>query len=78
MSSIDCRVAAPLRSARGHSETWKTHIQPTDAEVAFRVQKSELQIRPVLPHREDRVQAHILGCFPASDPDDQVGGAGVA
>jgi len=46
-----------------HAELWKTYIQLTDAEAAFRVQKTELQIRPVWHHREDRVQAHIFVCF---------------
>jgi transposase len=45
------------------AELWQTYIQLTDAEAAFRVQKSELHIRPVWHHREDRVQAHIFVCF---------------
>ncbi len=44
-------------------ELWRTYIQLTDAEAAFRIQKSELAIRPVWHQREDRVQAHILVCF---------------
>ena len=31
--------------------------------AAFRVEKSELSIRPVWHHREDRVKAHIFVCF---------------
>jgi hypothetical protein len=46
-----------------HADLWKTYIQLTDAEGAFRVQKTELQIRPVWHQREDRVQAHIFVCF---------------
>jgi len=42
---------------------WRTYIQLTDAEAAFRVQKEQLAIRPVWHHREDRVQAHIFICF---------------
>ncbi|MGH3848314.1 MAG: IS1634 family transposase [Pseudonocardiaceae bacterium] len=45
------------------AELWQTYIQLTDAESAFRVQKSELEIRPLRHHREDRVQAHIFVCF---------------
>ncbi len=45
------------------AEIWKTYIQLTQVEEAFRVHKSELGIRPVWHHREDRVQAHILVCF---------------
>src|SRR6266446_3781802 len=44
-------------------DLWRTYIQLTDAEAAFRVQKSELAIRPVWHQRADRVQAHILVCF---------------
>jgi len=44
-------------------ELWRTYIQLTDAEAAFRIQKSELGIRPVWHQRADRVQAHILVCF---------------
>ena len=42
---------------------WKRYIQLTDAEWAFRIQKDELQLRPIWHHRERRVQAHILVCF---------------
>ncbi len=44
-------------------ELWRTYIQLTDAEAAFRIHKSELAIRPVWHQRADRVQAHILVCF---------------
>ena len=44
-------------------ELWRTYIQLTDAEDAFRAQKSDLAIRPVWHHREDRVKAHIFVCF---------------
>ena len=45
------------------AEIWKTYIQLTQVEEAFRVHKSELGIRPVWHQREDRVQSHILVCF---------------
>jgi hypothetical protein len=44
-------------------DLWRTYIQLTDAEAAFRIQKSELAIRPIWHQREDRVKAHILVCF---------------
>ena len=44
-------------------ELWQTYIQLTQAEAAFRIQKSELSIRPIWHQKEDRVQAHILVCF---------------
>ena len=42
---------------------WRTYVQLTDAEAAFRIQKSELSIRPIWHQRTDRVQAHIFVCF---------------
>lgn len=44
-------------------ELWKTYIQLTDAEAAFRIHKSDLSIRPIWHQREDRVLAHIFVCF---------------
>ena len=42
---------------------WKTYIQLTEAESAFRIHKSDLSLRPIWHQRADRVQAHILICF---------------
>ena len=42
---------------------WRTYIQLSEAEAAFRITKSELSIRPIWHQREDRVLAHILVCF---------------
>jgi hypothetical protein len=42
---------------------WQTYIQLTDAEAAFRIQKSELGLRPIWHQRPERVQAHLLVCF---------------
>src|SRR5580692_4271431 len=42
---------------------WKAYIQLTQAEAAFRIQKDQLDLRPIWHQREDRVQAHILVCF---------------
>jgi transposase len=44
-------------------QLWKAYIQLTQAEAAFRIQKNQLNVRPVWHQREDRVQAHILVCF---------------
>jgi len=44
-------------------ELWSAYIGLTEAEAAFRIQKSDLRIRPVWHQRKDRVQAHILVCF---------------
>jgi transposase len=42
---------------------WRTYIQLSEAEAAFRINKSDLSIRPIWHQREDRVLAHILVCF---------------
>ncbi|MGH9242562.1 MAG: IS1634 family transposase [Vicinamibacterales bacterium] len=42
---------------------WKAYIQLTQAEAAFRIQKDQLEVRPIWHQRADRVQAHILVCF---------------
>ena len=44
-------------------ELWKAYTQLTEAEAAFRIQKSDLKIRPIWHQKEERVQAHILVCF---------------
>jgi transposase len=44
-------------------DLWKAYIQLTEAEEAFRIQKSDLRIRPVWHQKEERVLAHILVCF---------------
>ncbi len=42
---------------------WEAYIQLTRAEAAFRIQKSDLKIRPIWHQCEDRVRAHVLVCF---------------
>ncbi len=44
-------------------ELWKAYIQLTAAEAAFRIQKSDLHLRPIWHRKTERVQAHILVCF---------------
>jgi transposase len=44
-------------------ELWRTYIQLTEAEAAFRVHKSDLSIRPVWHQKPERVKAHIFVCF---------------
>ena len=46
-----------------HEELWQAYMQLTEAELAFRIQKSDLRIRPIWHQKEDRVLAHILVCF---------------
>lgn len=44
-------------------ELWKAYIQLTDAEAAFRVHKTDLEIRPIHHRKKERVRAHIFVCF---------------
>lgn len=44
-------------------QLWEAYIQLTQAEMAFRISKNDLKIRPIWHQREDPVQAHILVCF---------------
>jgi len=44
-------------------ELWRTYIQLTDVEAAFRTEKADLNIRPIWHHTDDRVDGHILVCF---------------
>ena len=46
-----------------HEELWQAYVQLTEAELAFRIQKSDLRIRPIWHQKEDRVLAHIFVCF---------------
>jgi transposase len=45
------------------AQLWRTYVQLSEAEAAFRIHKSELSLRPIWHQRADRVQAHILVCF---------------
>ena len=42
---------------------WKAYIQLSKAENTFRIQKSDLSIRPIWNQKEERVRAHIFVCF---------------
>jgi transposase len=44
-------------------QLWQAYIQLTQAEAAFRIQKSDLALRPIWHQKTERVQAHILVCF---------------
>jgi transposase len=44
-------------------DLWHAYIQLTQAEAAFRIQKSDLKLRPIWHQKTKRVQAHILVCF---------------
>ncbi len=42
---------------------WRTYIQLTQAEAAFRIHKRDLSIRPIWHQKQSRVEAHLLVCF---------------
>ena len=42
---------------------WQWYLQLQQAEAAFRTSKSDLHLRPVFHHKDERVEAHILVCF---------------
>jgi transposase len=44
-------------------DLWRTYIQLTDAEAAFRINKTDLSLRPVWHQTSKRVLAHIFVCF---------------
>ena len=44
-------------------ELWRTYMQLTEAEAAFKIHKTDLSIRPIWHQKEERVLAHILVCF---------------
>jgi transposase len=45
------------------TELWHRYIQLTEVEAAFRIQKSDLRIRPIWHQKKERVAAYILVCF---------------
>jgi len=44
-------------------QLWQAYIHLTDAEAAFRIQKSDLVLRPIWHQKQPRVAAHIFVCF---------------
>lgn len=43
-------------------DLWRTYIQLTRAEDAFRTMKTNLQLRPMWHHKSDRIEAHVFVC----------------
>ncbi len=62
-SSQGCYVLRSNVTDWDAQDLWRAYMHLTDAEAAFRMQKTELRLRPVWHHKADRVQAHILVCF---------------
>ena len=42
---------------------WEMYMQLSEIEAAFKTLKSDLQLRPIRHHLEQRIEAHILVCF---------------
>jgi hypothetical protein len=51
------------QAASAPAEFWRSYIQLTQAEAAFRTTKSDLHLRPIFHQKTARVEAHILVCF---------------
>ncbi|MCP4997621.1 MAG: IS1634 family transposase [Hyphomicrobiales bacterium] len=47
------------------AQLWRTYIQLTEIEQAFKELKSDLAIRPIYHQRDDRIEAHIFVAFVA-------------
>jgi len=45
------------------AKLWRWYMQLSQAEDAFRISKSDLNLRPVFHQKTQRVEAHILVCF---------------
>jgi transposase len=45
------------------AKLWRWYMQLSQAEAAFRIDKSDLNLRPVFHRKTERVEAHILVCF---------------
>jgi hypothetical protein len=48
---------------RSPEELWRAYMQLTEAEAAFRIQKTDLQLRPIWHQKQERVEAQILVAF---------------
>jgi len=62
-SSQGCYVLRSNVSDWDAEELWRAYMHLTDAEAAFRIQKTDLRVRPVWHQTAGRVQAHLLVCF---------------
>lgn len=60
-----CYILRTNVSGWSSEDLWRTYIQLTEAEAAFRIHKTDLSIRPIWHQKAKRVQAHIFVCFMA-------------
>ena len=64
--AVNAHGACLLRTnclEREPAQLWRWYMQLTQAEDAFRISKSDLNLRPVFHQKTERVEAHILVCF---------------
>jgi hypothetical protein len=61
--SEGCYVLRSNLVAWTAEDLWTAYMHLTEAEAAFRIHKSDLELRPIWHQKESRVQAHILVCF---------------
>jgi transposase len=61
--SEGCYILRTNLVDRTPEDLWRTYIQLTQVESAFRTEKSDLRVRPIWHQKEERVQAHILFSF---------------
>lgn len=62
-SSQGCYVLRSNVADWEAEDLWRAYMHLVDAEAAFRVQKSDLRLRPIWHQKPERVQAHIMICF---------------
>jgi hypothetical protein len=61
--SEGCYLLRSNVTDRSAEDLWRANIQLTEAEAAFRIHKSDLDLRPVWHQKQERVEAPILVCF---------------
>ncbi len=58
-----CYVLRTNLADEDPSILWKNYMHLVQAEKAFRMEKSDLGLRPIFHQKESRAQAHIFVCF---------------
>jgi transposase len=61
--SSGCYILRTNLAQEDPAELWKAYMHLVRAEKAFRLEKSDLGLRPVFHQTKERVQAHIFVCF---------------
>ena len=58
-----CYLLRTNLSEENPKKLWQIYMQLSQAEKTFRMEKSDLWMRPIFHQKTDRVQAHIFICF---------------